>query len=82
MFSIDDNLHGAEIDPGQISQVISNIVINAKQSMPEGGITFISASNKSGKDLKTPELKARHYIEIEISDNGCGIDEENLAKNI
>lgn len=80
IFSIDDNLFGAEIDVGQISQVINNIVINAKQSMPGGGIVFVSASNKSREELDNPELSANEYIEISISDNGCGIDEDQLTK--
>ena len=80
VFSIDDNLLGAEIDSGQISQVINNITINAKQAMPDGGIVYVSADNITGEELDSPELNAKNYIKISISDNGCGIDEENLAK--
>ena len=80
VFSIDDNLFGAEIDVGQISQVINNMVINAKQSMPGGGIVFVSANNRKSEDLDNPELTAQDYIEISISDNGCGIDEDQLTK--
>ena len=44
-FSIAEDLWPAEVDVGQISQVINNIVINANQAMPEGGIIQVAAEN-------------------------------------
>jgi len=79
-FSIPENLHGAVIDAGQISQVINNMAINAKQSMPYGGTVFISAENISGDEVNIPDLKADNYVKISIVDQGCGIKEENLPK--
>ncbi|MBD3183347.1 PAS domain S-box protein, partial [Candidatus Poribacteria bacterium] len=44
-FQIPDDLWTVEIDQGQISQVINNLVINAKQAMPHGGVINIKADN-------------------------------------
>src|SRR4051812_47877 len=44
-FSIADDLHAVEIDEGQMSRVINNLVINAQQAMPAGGVITIEAAN-------------------------------------
>ena len=73
-----DNLWPLNIDEGQISQVIQNVVKNAEQAMPDGGVVAISAENTNitSKDL-TP-LKEGRYVKITIKDQGGGI----LAKHI
>lgn len=63
------NLRFAEVDPGQIGQVLHNILLNARQAMPEGGIIEVRAENV---DIETPagtEIRVR----ISIRDYGCGI---------
>ncbi|HMA65974.1 MAG: ATP-binding protein [Fibrobacterota bacterium] len=64
-------------DKGQIRQVFQNIVLNAFEAMPGGGrITIsgkqITSKNDSGED--TP------FFQISISDNGCGIKNENISR--
>ena len=44
-FEIDDDLWPVEVDEGQISQVIHNLIINSDQAMPDGGIIKVSAEN-------------------------------------
>jgi PAS domain S-box-containing protein len=69
-----------DIDPGQISQVIYNIVLNAKQAMPEGGILTISAENTViGEDRHLP-LTNGNYIKIKINDTGVGIPDEIITR--
>jgi len=46
-YSLPNNLWPVEIDKGQISQIINNLIINADHAMPEGGIITISAKNIS-----------------------------------
>ncbi len=78
---IDANLWPAEIDVGQISQVIENILLNASQAMPSGGRIVLSASNKTieDNDEETPEkLAPGRYVEIRIKDHGVGIAQKNL----
>ncbi len=77
-FDIQDELWPVDIDTGQISQVLNNIVINAMQAMPEGGTIRIVAGNIEGKtDVPLPEGK---YVAFSISDEGPGIPKKILSK--
>lgn len=69
---IEDNLWLVEADKGQISQVISNLVINAQQAMPTGGTITISARN-----LHT---EAGKRVQITIRDEGVGIAPQHLDR--
>ena len=79
-FDIPDNLWPVEFDIGQINQVFNNLIINARQAMPEGGSLEIKAENIFVKDGDVPLLNSGRYIRIIIKDNGVGIPEENKAK--
>jgi PAS domain S-box-containing protein len=68
-----NHTYGLEADARQISQVIQNMVINAKQSMPNGGSLEISTDNISF-DEDEPG------IQIRIKDSGCGIPHNFLEK--
>ncbi len=68
-----------EADEGQINQVFNNIIINAIQSMPGGGVINISVENlPAGSQSDGGETTA--YIGITISDHGIGIPAANLMK--
>jgi PAS domain S-box-containing protein len=76
--SIPDDLWSVEVDEGQISQVISNIVINADHAMPRGGIIKVRAENVTiGAEDAIP-LEDGEYVKIYIEDRGIGIPKENL----
>ncbi len=75
-FIIAPNLWAVVIDPGQISQVINNLVINAMQAMPKGGFVNVTAKNVS----LSGNYKPGKYVMIEVQDYGIGIPKENLAK--
>lgn len=68
------DLWKAEVDVGQISQVIQNIIINAKHAMPEGGKIIIAGANISDP-ASEPLLKSDEgcYVRITIHDSGSGI---------
>ncbi|MBF0409617.1 MAG: PAS domain-containing protein [Candidatus Riflebacteria bacterium] len=77
-FNLTNDLWAAEVDSGQINQVISNIVINADQSMPNSGVIIIRTENtRIQKDSGLP-LPAGRYIKISIEDQGIGIKEEHI----
>jgi PAS domain S-box-containing protein len=79
-YSFSEDLWPVEIDTGQMSQVIQNIIINASHAMPEGGIIDISCENFV-KDEKQPmPLAAGNYVKISISDKGIGIPAHMLEK--
>lgn len=79
-FHIPDNLLTASIDEGLINQVINNLIINAVQAMPEGGLINVYAKNLLIKDDSELPLKHGWYIVISIEDHGTGIPKENLKK--
>ena len=76
-----EDLWPVEIDAGQISQVIQNIVINADHAMPEGGIISIRCENSPLQEVVwlAPELTSP-CIKITIKDQGIGIQPEHLEK--
>jgi two-component system, cell cycle sensor histidine kinase and response regulator CckA len=65
-FSQDQGLRTAEIDTGQINQVISNIVLNAAKAIPEGGIIRIAADNLIIGESSDMPFKPGNYIRISI----------------
>ena len=77
VYDIREPLSPVEADIGQVSQVINNLVINAKQAMPEGGMLKISVENISNA-AKMPG--GERYVKISVEDHGVGISEENLCK--
>ena len=80
MFDLPDDLWTVEADKGQIKQVISNLIINAEQAMPDGGTIRVKAENIVVSANETLPLRAGNYIKISISDHGIGIPQESLPK--
>jgi len=80
-FTIPEDLWLVDIDSGQISQVIQNLVLNAKQSMPEGGQIKVSCTNNTDIVPETLGNSAdKQYIRISVEDTGYGISDEHLDK--
>jgi PAS domain S-box-containing protein len=77
-FDISKGIWDAEIDEGQMSQVFHNLVINARQAMPGGGVIRIFAENISLSGEERLPLSAGDYIRIIFQDNGPGIKSENI----
>ncbi|MDM8535300.1 response regulator [Desulfobacterales bacterium HSG17] len=78
-FNLAENLYAAEVDAGQINQVIGNLVINADQSMPNGGVIRLCTENNEIQDQNDFAIPGGHYIKITIEDQGLGIPEKHLA---
>lgn len=80
-YLLPDDLWLANVDRGQISQVIQNLIINAKHAMPDGGIIDVEAKN-----VKAPIAPDRglpgpnRYIRLTISDHGAGIPAHLIDK--
>ena len=82
-FQFGADLWPAEIDPGQISQVIGNLVVNADQAMPNGGSLHVSCENfryNTNTTPVVPDLPPGDYIRISIRDEGVGIPEQYLKR--
>jgi PAS domain S-box len=68
-------------DPGQLSQVLLNLVVNARDSMPDGGSIVIETrvvNIQSEKDLPEKDVKPGRYSVLAISDTGVGMDEPTM----
>ncbi len=78
--SVPDNLWPAEIDERQISQVMHELIENAGEAMPNGGVIEIVANNAVLGSLDKLPLQEGKYIEIADKDHGTGIAKENLPK--
>ncbi len=78
--NIAKDLWAVDVDEGQISQVIHNLVINADQAMPQGGILKLRAENARIDSKKAIPLPEGKYVAIAIIDQGVGIPKEYVAK--
>ena len=79
--------HNAQLhlsaDPDQLEQVIMNLVVNARDAMPSGGKLTIETSERSIDEeycSRNPEARPGDYVMIAVSDTGCGMDRETLAR--
>jgi len=78
-YEIQPDLWPTQIDKGQFNQVITNLVINAKQAMPEGGTIKIEIANHQ-KSSTLESLQAGREIKISIHDHGSGIPKKYINK--
>ena len=79
-FLLPEDLWTVEVDGGQMNQVINNLIINADQAMPDGGIITVQAENVSLSADDTLPLPEGRFVHILIRDLGIGIPEENMPK--
>ncbi len=79
-FHMADDLSPVDVDEGQMRQVIHNMILNAREAMPEGGELTVAAENVSVNGIDELPLKAGKYVRVSISDTGYGIPQENLSR--
>ena len=76
---LSDDLGSVEADPGQLTQVITNLAVNSRDAMPNGGQITIEVSNQlidEGYAEKHVAVKAGSYVMLAISDTGVGMTAE------
>ncbi|CAI2797247.1 MULTISPECIES: ATP-binding protein [Pseudomonas fluorescens group] len=80
---LDDQLWTAEADPNQLESALLNLVINARDAMPGGGKLTVETANRHLDNVFTAAygtLKPGDYVELSVSDNGCGIPESVMGR--
>ena len=76
---LDSKLGHIKADPGQVEQVIMNLVVNARDAMPEGGTLTIETQGlylDESYHQQHPEVTPGYYVLLAVSDTGHGMDEE------
>lgn len=79
-FEIAADLWHCDVDENQMSQVLDNIVINARDAMPMGGTITVSAENVTGGSPLPPVLAPGNYVRISVADQGTGISPDHLPR--
>ena len=77
-FQLDEALSAVEVDEGQLKQVIHNLIANAKQAMPDGGLVEVHAANSTRRDSTTGGVDP--IVRISVRDSGTGISPANLPR--
>ncbi len=76
-----DRLWPVLADPTQIGQVVVNLVVNARDALPEGGTIRISTENVSVETIRPAlPIPPGEYIQLSIRDEGTGMDDETKAQ--
>ncbi len=79
-FDFPDDLWLVDVDPGQFTQVIQNLVINASQAMPSGGMIYLTAENFEQKAVDQSTLNPGKYLKVLVRDEGEGIAHDIQTK--
>jgi signal transduction histidine kinase/ActR/RegA family two-component response regulator len=80
---LSDPLWTAEADPNQLESALLNLVINARDAMPNGGNLTVETSNRHLDSVFTAAygtLQPGDYVELSVSDSGCGIPESLMGR--
>lgn len=78
LIDVKDDIPPIDVDVTQFSQVINNLLMNAKQAMPDGGKIYVTIDLVSLGGIQTSKLKLRRgkYVRIKIKDEGLGIPKD------
>jgi CheY-like chemotaxis protein len=79
-FDIAVDLWKAEVDPGQIEQVINALMLNAREAMPQGGTVRVRARNVVIEENANSTLPAGRYVKVSITDRGSGVPDDLRTK--
>ncbi len=70
---IPEDLWRPQVDEVQLAQVLQNLVLNAREAMPQGGTLYLRAKNIEITEENPLPLRPGPYVRLEVKDTGCGI---------
>jgi two-component system, cell cycle sensor histidine kinase and response regulator CckA len=78
--SLAADLGAVEMEPAQVQQILLNLVLNARDAMPDGGLITVATRNLS--DLPTADSTTHtvHWVELTVTDTGCGMTADTLDR--
>jgi PAS domain S-box-containing protein len=79
-WSVEDGLWTLFADRAQLELALVNLIINARDAMPDGGTATIVAENRIMTEGQLPGIAAGDYVRLAVQDTGSGISPENLEK--
>ncbi len=81
--TLGERLWKTRVDPGQIEQVLMNLVVNARDAMPGGGVLSIRTENAAfpeGSEQEYPGLSPGEYVKLVVDDTGIGMDAVTVSR--
>lgn len=75
-----ENLWCADVDEGQIGQVLGNLILNAREASPPGGSVRLEVANVTYASAPSADCIPGDYLRLCVSDNGSGIPAEIMSK--
>ncbi len=79
-FVLDPQLDRVKADPGQIEQIVLNLVVNARDAMPNGGTLRIQTKNvEKSNSQADPAASPSRFVLLEVTDTGTGMDQQTQA---
>jgi len=80
VLNLDPRIPPVRVDPGQLDQVIVNLVVNAADALPQGGTITLSAARAVMGMEGLPDIAPGDYVTLTVKDDGLGMDEETLSR--
>jgi PAS domain S-box-containing protein len=83
VMELDPRIDRIRVDPGQLDQVVINLVVNSGDAMPTGGTVTISTANVVLGDADVaqyPYVRPGAYVSLVVRDTGIGMDEATCAR--
>jgi two-component system, cell cycle sensor histidine kinase and response regulator CckA len=80
IIDVPDSIQAIEADEGQLNQVVCNIILNAMQAMPDGGVLTVTAQNEMLTNENLMGLPGGEYVQLSFVDQGSGISDNDLKR--